>query len=782
MTMKQETLAFVKEIQSYYFEERDLNALLKCFDEKISWIGTGEKEYCKNIEDAYHALQSEFREFGETLHISKSNLEVTTLSKDVSMVYGILHVIPNSLVLDEQLLRVTLLCKRTDEGIKLAHCHFSIADADQKEGYYYVKKENKINHSHLKKELENRNQQLRNLMLNIPGGVHQCASDQYFTLYGMSTGFLTLFGYTREEVKQEFDDKFINMIYVDDRKKVLQSTKAQLKKGDYIELEYRVLCKDGTLLWILDKGRLINTKNNTPFIYCILIENTERKKEQEELRLALERYNVIMDQATDIIFEWDICKDTLIFSKNWSKKFEYDPIHKAISKDLLRSLNIHPDDLHLLKKMMEDTAQGVPFSETEFRIRNSEDHYTWNRIRATSQLNQEGLAIKAIGVIIDITAEKQEKQKLLDLGQKDALTGLYNKGAIRELVEHEMKSKKNSSYQAMMVIDVDNFKAVNDHYGHLCGDALLSNIAEVLKGQFRSSDLIARIGGDEFIIYLSSVQDQSIVEAKMNEVLIELNKVCPTKNSDPISCSIGIALFPQMENDYLKLYKCADQALYARKNNGKNGVTFYEPNLVVDHDTNGLLRSAISDAIESEDDTNLDKTLVQYTFSMLYRSVNIRTAINQLLEIVGRAYDVSRVYIFEDSIDASYCSNTFEWCAPGIASEIDNLQNLSYETQLPFYKANFDENGIFYCPNTKQLDNSLSNSLSSQYIQSLLQCAMMDGKNFVGFIGFDECRENRNWTKFHIESLSLIADVLSVFLTKAHLEERLKESCSSKEH
>lgn len=617
--------------------------------------------------------------------------------------------------------------------------------------------------------------QMEILMKHIPGGVHQCRNDAELTLMEMSEGFLTMFGYSREDIRQRFDNKFINMIYPDDRQVLFDNIKKQLASGgNNLELEYRVMHANGRCMWILDKGRLGEDENGEKCFYCILIEIAKRKKEQEALRLSLERHKIITDQTTDIIFEWNIASDSMNFSPNWKKKFGYEAIHTQITRKIPNSPNIHPEDMPSFVRIMEETRSGVPYCETEFRIRNAQGNYLWNRIRATTQFDDAGQAIKVVGVIIDINTEKQERQELMDLAQRDTLTGLYNKGAIKKLTEERMQGKNSDRIQAMMIIDIDNFKWVNDKYGHLCGDSILSDVAQALRENFRSSDLIGRIGGDEFLVYLPEVSGEYVVKNKAEELLRRFSQIRPMQEEAPISCSVGVALYTGEEGDYFQLYKRADQALYYRKKQGKCGVTTYSLEL----EKEGLLPktedSAVGGVIDFEDMTVIDEKLAQYTFRILYHSKDIENAVNQLLEIVGRAYNVSRVYIFEDSEDEKSCSNTFEWCAPSIPSEREKLQNISYEKELKAYRNNFEDNGIFYCDNISKLAPDLISILEPQGIHALLQCAIIDNGKFKGYVGFDECSGSRRWNKQQIFSLNLVANILSIFLTKLRLEEKLK--------
>lgn len=777
ITEQESLLAFAAELLSLYFEKRDMDTLTDYIVYNTSWIGTGEGELCRNSEEAAEALDNELLEYGDSFTVADTDFHVTYISEKICVVYGTMRAIPKDSSLSEENLRLSVVLKDDGESMKLMHLHFSHADMEQEPGHFFIKKSARINNKSLRAEINLREQQLANLTKNIPGGVHQCANDRNMTLLSMSDGFLSMFGYSKAEIETEFGGKFIHMIYPGDREEMLRTTCEQLKKGPDIELEYRVFQKNGDPMWVLDKGRLMEDGNGGNCFYRLMIDITERKRQQEELRLSLERHKVILDQATDIIFEWDILQDTLDFSSNWKKRFGYDAIDRNISGRIPLSKNIHPEDMPAFVKIMKDSMEGVPYSEAEFRIRDFAGRYYWSRIRATVQYNADGRPIKAVGVIVDIDEEKKQKQKLMQQAHYDLLTGIYNKATIHALVEQRMQGKFASckglpDYHALMIIDVDYFKAVNDTYGHLCGDSVLSDVAAALKGSVRSGDLVGRIGGDEFLIYLPEVREENFVHHKAGQLMQALSCIRPEAGAPTITCSIGVAVLPRSENDFETLYAAADNALYTQKNSGRNGYSVYIPHTGESESNHAA--TAVGNSIVSDEGNVADEWLGQYVFRTLYESRDTEEAIDRLLEIIGRSFDVSRAYIFESSEDKALCSNTFEWCGEGVAPQMHMLQNLSYRNDLGDYLTNFNEHGIFYCSDIKSLHPDLYEVLRPQGIRSMLQCAMLDEGEFVGYVGFDECRHNGGWNERQVASFKLTADVLSTFLMKMREKQKNK--------
>lgn len=604
----------------------------------------------------------------------------------------------------------------------------------------------------------------------MPGGVYVCRRDESLTLLWLSRAFRDMMGCDEGDPASDDYGGFLEMVYEEDRELVRESTDRKFEVGDYVELEYRLRRNDGSVLWVLDKGRFYVTPEGEEAFVCLLVDITQRKRTEEALRLSLERYQVIADQTTDIIFEWDILGDSLFLSANWNKKFGYTALDAYISRKLPRSRKIHSEDRESLLRIMDAMRRGENYAETEFRIADIMGVYTWCRIRATAQFDEENRPIKAVGVIIDIEEEKRRQQELLKAARQDSLTGLLNKTECRHRIEEYLDGAGKGS---LLLMDLDDFKRVNDRYGHLCGDAVLSDTAAVLRKLFGAGNVVGRIGGDEFMVFLPGVCGREALDRAGRIARLLEEKRLPDPQ-DMIRSSVGVARWPEDGETFFDLYRKADKALYYSKNHGKNSVTLYDEDLCQRQDQESQLVPRSGTVIESEDLTDVEERLVSYTFRMLYHSPNIEEAVDTLLEIVGRAYDVSRVYIFESTPDGSRCNNTFEWCNEGIAPQKELLQNISYEEDLGGYQRNFDENGVFYCEDIIKLNEKLYNILAPQDIKSLLQCAIIDDQEFKGYVGFDECRQNCYWTKEQIKSLGLIANILSEFLLKQRLKERLK--------
>lgn len=608
------------------------------------------------------------------------------------------------------------------------------------------------------------------LLNNIPGGVQQCLNDEFYTMMEVNQGFLDMFGYDREELSDVFHDHFIEMIHPDDRREVLLKADGQLEDDGRLTLSYRVRCKSGGYKWVMDNGQVFSTEEGMERIFCILLDITESRASREELRLSLERHQIIMNQTTDIIFEWNIPEDTMMFSGNWEKKFGYAPHYAGVKHPGITFRHIHPDDVPGIKKLIGNNDRGMPYSTRELRIRNSDGKYVWCRIRATDQYDGADRHIKTVGVITDIDKEKQMIDELRKRAERDALTGLYN----REETERQIKTYlagKPDEVCALFMIDTDNFKQVNDGQGHLFGDAVLSELAAGMKKLTRRSDVVGRIGGDEFTIFLKGIPSKEMAVDRAAKLLDMFRHLFQEeKQMVQVTCSVGVAVYPDDGKDFQTLYHSADLALYQAKNQGKNRYVVFDAGNTVPLNRGGY--SSLGAAIDSDQRTSgLPGDLVNYVFQILYDSSDIGRAIQLILEIVGKRFDVSRAYIFENSDDGKYADNTFEWCNNGIDPQKENLQHFPYEG-LEGYEELFHLDSIFYCRDIHSLKPKQVALFEAQGIRSTLQCAIRDKEEFCGFVGFDECTGMRMWTKEEIGVLSLISQLLSTFLQKKRASER----------
>ncbi len=606
----------------------------------------------------------------------------------------------------------------------------------------------------------------------LADSTYVCLNDSDFTLDHISGETRVMAGYTQQELMETFGGRLIELIHPEDREMVRNQFTLQLYQGSTVELEHRVCRRDGTVLWVLNKSRLM-VENGEERIHSFLTDITRTRKNLDQINQKLRRYEIILAQTENVLFEWDVEEDTISFSETWERIFGFQPISRDVDREVRGGAHFHPDDLPNLLGCIRNLRSGAHYGMVEVRIAASGGRYLWCRFRASALRDESGRLQKIVGIIINIDVEKMAERALQDRAERDALTKLLNKAAGRKHAEVYFAQYPQGAACAMLVIDLDNFKQVNDEFGHLFGDAVLTRVARELKKLFHAQDILARIGGDEFLVLMRGVSDRHLVEERCRKLLRVLENAFQEQGRRlPMSCSIGIAMGPASGRTYHELFQRADQALYQAKDRGRNCYVF---------DSGGdfpRLRKRPAKRIDSDQRPGLaDNSIVQFAFQRLYSSEDMDSAIQDVLRLVGEQMNVSRVYVFENSQDNLCCSNTFEWCNVGITPEIQNLQNIPY-SELKGFLDQYDEEGILYCPDIAALSPEVRDVVEPQGIKSMLQCAIREQGVFRGYIGFDECINQRLWTKEQIRTLTYFSEMLSVFLLKNRAQERTHQRAS----
>jgi diguanylate cyclase (GGDEF)-like protein len=216
----------------------------------------------------------------------------------------------------------------------------------------------------------------------------------------------------------------------------------------------------------------------------------------------------------------------------------------------------------------------------DLRIRTEQDNQVrWvHCIFSPAGNTQQGATVE--GVMYDVTQRKYSEERIRELAEKDSLTGLSNRQAAESALEELIQQAPVGGKEfAVMLIDLDRFKTINDTYGHDAGDKVLVTIAARLRKLVRDSDVVARLGGDEFLLILNHAGNidtikriaQKILDAQQAPIEIQSGVL------EKIGMSIGIALYPEHGDNALSVRKHADQAMYIVKRQGKNNYAFYDP-------------------------------------------------------------------------------------------------------------------------------------------------------------------------------------------------------------
>lgn len=340
---------------------------------------------------------------------------------------------------------------------------------------------------------------------------------------------------------------------------------------DWQELRY--LRGDGTTVWVRDSLGVVRCPNGEASHFIHLVEDISREKMAQDLaRLNEERWHLALEGTNDGIWDWDARQNTVYYSARWKQMLGYEEWELPNEPQVWEHL-VHPEDLKMAKDAVEEHLRGIrPFYHAEYRIRCKDGSYRWVMARGKAILDADRKPVRMIGAHADITERKRGEELLAYQANHDSLTGLTNRGRFLVLLEEKIGlARRLNTPLSLCICDIDNFKGINDKYGHQCGDEVLMSLAETLRNGVRGSDLAGRMGGDEFYVLLtetSAVHAARCLERIRNE-FEALTFGSREKGDFQVTASFGVARFVSgmIVED---LIEAADLALYGAKRNGRN--------------------------------------------------------------------------------------------------------------------------------------------------------------------------------------------------------------------
>lgn len=293
---------------------------------------------------------------------------------------------------------------------------------------------------------------------------------------------------------------------------------------------------------------------------------------RQKSRLAAEklRYDTLAQFKDTLLFEYDCSTDSLEFTSNALNTLELDQVRlDGISNRENDFPIFHPDDLENVREILSRAGNMAPdqIEHDRTRMKKREGGYSWYRCQYKTLFSSDGRATRVIGTLTDISMQIDREQELRKQAQQDPLTGLYNRACVK-LINARLEQVSRG---VLFMLDLDDFKSVNDTYGHAVGDQLLVAIAHILTETFRSDDIVARVGGDEFMAFMSGADSRAAAEQKGQEILARVRDLKVGEIDMPISVSVGAAVAPNFGRTYEALSIAADEALYHVKNHGKSG-------------------------------------------------------------------------------------------------------------------------------------------------------------------------------------------------------------------
>lgn len=509
------------------------------------------------------------------------------------------------------------------------------------------------------RQLEREHKELKNIINELPVGLVLVRGGTELIIKNVNREFSKMTGYSLSD----FDADKMNMsqlIHMEDYM-LFEDAEEICRRGKTAnEFEARIVTADRKIIWVMFQFQIYAYRSAAPYYLISCWDITERKKMENEVALVNQRYHMLEEVSDDIVIDFDVQNQRFEIPECY-KKYEDDQNTKyAGAEDLFEA--IHPDDREKFQKMFEMAEQREMRGNMEYRLRQGgtdSQEYAYHRITYQSISDYEGQVCHIIARSYDISSEREIRDKLLKEVQLDPLTRILNKKASQETVD-EILMKADDGIHVLYVIDIDNFKVINDTFGHTVGDMVISDIASLIKKQFTDDDIVGRVGGDEFIVFTKNTTVKA-AERKAEQLCRNVQKTISGDGAViVVTLSVGMAVSGKDGYDYNTLFERADHAMYHIKKNGKNDYRF-AGNLEKSEDD----RKNRVEETEKRVNRVTDKEFLNTAFSLLSHARDINGSLNVLLEQIGRKYQMNMVSVFEYQPDGENMLLTNSWSDMG---------------------------------------------------------------------------------------------------------------------
>lgn len=570
------------------------------------------------------------------------------------------------------------------------------------------------------------------------GGVFDCLYDEHFTLLSADDSLFQLLGYTRDEFLTLFHNHFIEIIYAEEKANVMLEIDVQLKKGHVFMYENRLVCKNGDLKWIWISAQILKNDKGIPYFHCIFHDTTKEKNTYENLIISEKRFQVIVSQTQDIIFEMDVRNNHVYYSDNFEKKFGYRIPLDNFPASMFEGDIIYEEDKPVLKDAFQSLRMGSNDMQCEYRLKYRNQGYHWVEAKTTTIRDEQGRLLSMIGVITDINKTKETILQTIKEADYDSLTGLYNRRGFLKNFD-EILTKYDSCM--LLLIDLDDFKWFNDNLGHLKGDQVLYSVSQALKQTFKDQ-LIGRYGGDEFIICAVQPMSQNELKQKVRDIQNVFYNEFSEEQCVELGLSIGACMYPLHGDNFLSLFHKADAAMYEAKKNGKHQFMMYD-----DYECFKALPKKLMK--KSYHDQNLEAII-----GLFMNIPENCDGVPILLEHLGQLFNCDRITVYKNQ-KQTYC-----WCLKPDYEIMDKMPPASLNDEQC--------HTVFY----NDIDTINQPELRAWFKQRKTLAAVLSqvkGNQYVNLtICLEDCHTKRVVMEESKYSIQMICELAAVLIIRKH--------------
>lgn len=415
------------------------------------------------------------------------------------------------------------------------------------------------------------------------------------TILTWNRGAEVLFGYPPPEII----GKHVSALAPPERFPEQREVLARIRRGEGIsQLETVTVKADGSFADVsVTVSPVKNAAGQVVGCSTIARDISRRKRAEEALRRSEDKYRSLVSNLPDVV--WTVDQEgCLVFASGGGQR-----THALISGERVRQRaafeGIHPDDVAMVRQAHADLFAKHQPMDVEFRLEEKDGSWAWIHDRSIASYERDGKWY-ADGIATDLTERKRMQDSLAHQATHDPLTDLPNRTACESLLERALaRARRQGNMAALLHLDLDRFRVINDTLGHAVGDLLLQQVARRLAGSLRESEAPSRMGGDRFAVILSELDDPQVAAGVAQRIMAALSQPFEVRGTEVfVGTNVGIAWFPRDGNDVVTLQKSADSAMAAARKLGKNSVQTFTADMQTAASQRLALESELHRALE----------------------------------------------------------------------------------------------------------------------------------------------------------------------------------------
>ena len=458
---------------------------------------------------------------------------------------------------------------------------------------------------------------------------------------------------------------------------------------DKNEVVYKCIVSDGSIRYIC----MHLTKYNENDILGILMDVTEQHTNLVRMKDERRCFTFALKSSKNIVFEHNVADDNMTLYIPVKGQTELKKLSiPNNTEDAVYELTDKRDYGYLKENIYNEKVENI---SVRMKLPGNKN-YEWHRIFRNFEHDEKGNLKRIFGTITNIEDEKHHEKELKEKIEIDPVLHVYNRNAGVERINEYIKSNPESRDYALFVIDIDDFKNINDTYGHLYGDTVIAMVAEMLNKATDDDTIVGRYGGDEFFVFLKS----SRIAENADRVV---DNVCKINISDDkrITCSVGVAdgrIFEEVP-DYKALFSKADKALYSTKKNGKAHWEIYNENIVYDNSSHAI-DYEVEDA---ENSTELFKTrdMMKVFLELSSSAKNSDDAMYKIIRYVAEKFDIDWFQIMKVNTKEDLITISYEWCSDPKFQNNAGKRGYYAHSDIEHFKEFFEKYPVFILSNEK---------------------------------------------------------------------------------